>query len=129
MVLKFSGSNRQCKGSSSSSLRSKSFHQQHRQGSSYTYEDAAEYGRMRAASSTTPTWDLRSVNELESRLKDKWVPSVSSTAAEDVVLEEDSEPKEWMAQVEPGVHITFVSLPGGAGNELKRIRFRSCLIN
>jgi hypothetical protein len=41
----------------------------------------------------------------------------------DVVLENDDEPKEWMAQVEPGVHITFVSLPNG-GNDLKRIRFR-----
>ncbi|KAK3145447.1 hypothetical protein QOZ80_3BG0252970 [Eleusine coracana subsp. coracana] len=30
---------------------------------------------------------------------------------------------EWVAQVEPGVQITFVSLPGGAGNDLKRIRF------
>ncbi|KAK1273455.1 Protein Brevis radix-like 1 [Acorus gramineus] len=33
------------------------------------------------------------------------------------------QPKEWMAQMEPGVHITFVSLPSG-GNDLKRIRFR-----
>lgn len=41
----------------------------------------------------------------------------------DVVLEDDDEPKEWMAHVEPGVHITFVSLPQG-GNDLKRIRFR-----
>ncbi|KAG8382068.1 hypothetical protein BUALT_Bualt05G0038100 [Buddleja alternifolia] len=32
------------------------------------------------------------------------------------------EPKEWMAQVEPGVQITFVSLPHG-GKDLKRIRF------
>lgn len=43
---------------------------------------------------------------------------------DDVVLQDNGEPKEWMAQVEPGVHITFVSLPGGAGNDLKRIRFR-----
>lgn len=32
------------------------------------------------------------------------------------------EPKQWMAQVEPGVQITFMSLPSG-GNDLKRIRF------
>jgi hypothetical protein len=37
----------------------------------------------------------------------------------------EGEAREWMAQVEPGVQITFVSLPGGAGNDLKRIRFRS----
>lgn len=40
-----------------------------------------------------------------------------------IVLVEEKEPKEWVAQVEPGVLITFVSLPGG-GNDLKRIRFR-----
>lgn len=40
-----------------------------------------------------------------------------------MVLVEDDEPKEWEAQVEPGVLITFVSLPQG-GNDLKRIRFR-----
>lgn len=35
---------------------------------------------------------------------------------------EDDESKEWVAQVEPGVLITFLSLPQG-GNDLKRIRF------
>ncbi|KAL7597074.1 protein Brevis radix-like 1 [Lactuca sativa] len=39
-----------------------------------------------------------------------------------LVLDEDDDPIEWMAQVEPGVQITFVSLPNG-GNDLKRIRF------
>ncbi|KAK1326634.1 Protein Brevis radix-like 1 [Acorus calamus] len=37
-------------------------------------------------------------------------------------------PKEWMAQMEPGVHITFVSLPSG-GNDLKRIRFSKEMFN
>lgn len=35
----------------------------------------------------------------------------------------DDEPREWVAQVEPGVLITFLPLPHG-GNDLKRIRFR-----
>jgi hypothetical protein len=35
--------------------------------------------------------------------------------------EEDT--KEWVAQVEPGVLITFVSMAQG-GNDLQRIRFR-----
>ncbi|KAJ0764821.1 putative brevis radix (BRX) domain, transcription factor BREVIS RADIX domain-containing protein [Helianthus annuus] len=39
-----------------------------------------------------------------------------------LVLDEDDDPVEWMAQVERGVQITFVSLPSG-GNDLKRIRF------
>uniref|UniRef100_A0ACD5Y198 Uncharacterized protein n=1 Tax=Avena sativa TaxID=4498 RepID=A0ACD5Y198_AVESA len=36
--------------------------------------------------------------------------------------------KEWVAQVEPGVLITFVSLPQG-GNDLKRIRFSREMFN
>ncbi|OIW03471.1 hypothetical protein TanjilG_14696 [Lupinus angustifolius] len=40
-----------------------------------------------------------------------------------VLFVEENEPKEWVAQVEPGVLITLVSLPRG-GNDLKRIRFR-----
>lgn len=35
----------------------------------------------------------------------------------------EEEPRDWVAQVEPGVLITFLSLPQG-GNDLKRIRFR-----
>ncbi|XP_057752971.1 protein Brevis radix-like 4 isoform X1 [Arachis stenosperma] len=45
-----------------------------------------------------------------------------------VVLVEENEPKEWVAQVEPGVLITFVSLPRG-GNDLKRIRFSREIFN
>ncbi|XP_076935801.1 protein BREVIS RADIX-like [Bidens hawaiensis] len=45
-----------------------------------------------------------------------------------LVLEDEDEPKEWMAQVEPGVQITFVSLPNG-GNDLKRIRFNREMFN
>ncbi|XP_042032590.1 protein BREVIS RADIX-like [Salvia splendens] len=52
--------------------------------------------------------------------------STRSTPAWDfpsqVVLEDEEGPKQWTAQVEPGVQITFVSLPRG-GNDLKRIRF------
>lgn len=68
--------------------------------------------------------------ELEARLKgisSGEVTPVSASAsgrrAEPVVFVEENEPKEWVAQVEPGVLITFVSLPRG-GNDLKRIRFR-----
>lgn len=49
--------------------------------------------------------------------------SASGRRVESVVFVEENEPKEWVAQVEPGVLITFVSLPRG-GNDLKRIRFR-----
>lgn len=64
---------------------------------------------------------------MEARLKavssGEGTPASFSGRTESVVFMEDDEPKEWVAQVEPGVLITFVSLPEG-GNDLKRIRFR-----
>ncbi|KAG5596005.1 hypothetical protein H5410_037237 [Solanum commersonii] len=73
--------------------------------------------------------------ELEARLKgisSGEVTPVSASAsgrrAEPVVFVEESVPKEWVAQVEPGVLITFVSLPRG-GNDLKRIRFSREMFN
>lgn len=66
--------------------------------------------------------------ELEARLKGissgEGTPvSASGRRVDPIVFVEENEPKEWVAQVEPGVLITFVSLPRG-GNDLKRIRFR-----
>ncbi|GJY40873.1 Brevis radix-like protein 4 [Tanacetum coccineum] len=72
--------------------------------------------------------------EMEARLKgisvgsDMAVTEMLSASAsgrkyDPIVLMEEVEPKEWVAQVEPGVLITFVSLPTG-GNDLKQIRFR-----
>lgn len=67
--------------------------------------------------------------EMESRLKgllsgEGTPESISGRTESTMFLEEDDdEVKEWVAQVEPGVLITFVSLPEG-GNDLKRIRFR-----
>ena len=67
--------------------------------------------------------------EMEARLKGissgEATPKSASgrNRVDPIVFVEEKEPKEWVAQVEPGVLITFVSLPGG-GNDLKRIRFR-----
>ncbi|KAF8762382.1 hypothetical protein HU200_009562 [Digitaria exilis] len=48
----------------------------------------------------------------------------ASTPAWGPRASEGGEAREWVAQVEPGVQITFVSVPGGGGgNDLKRIRF------
>ncbi|XP_057430108.1 protein Brevis radix-like 4 [Lotus japonicus] len=74
--------------------------------------------------------------EMEARLKGissgELTPCSSSSSSAAgrrmVVLMEDEEPKEWVAQVEPGVLITFVSLPRG-GNDLKRIRFSREMFN
>ena len=82
-----------------------------------------------SSSTTTRTWG----KEMEARLKGissgEGTPnSASGRRAEPLVLfVEENEPKEWVAQVEPGVLITFVSLPRG-GNDLKRIRFRYVLL-
>ncbi|KAI3775606.1 hypothetical protein L1987_50186 [Smallanthus sonchifolius] len=54
--------------------------------------------------------------------------SGSGRRYEPIVLIEEVEPKEWVAQVEPGVLITFISLPRG-GNDLKRIRFSREMFN
>ncbi|GAB4853747.1 Protein Brevis radix-like 4 [Ancistrocladus abbreviatus] len=81
--------------------------------------------------------------EMEARLKGissgEGTPSSSGSGSgsasasgrrvvEPVLLVEETEPKEWVAQVEPGVLITFVSLPRG-GNDLKRIRFSRDMFN
>ena len=129
MASKFSGASKQSKppsGSSSSNLR--------RELRKYPDFDAASdsvpYPYMGGGStSSTPAWDFTSSSHHQGGRADSKFTSMyggerESISAQscDVVLEDD-EPKEWMAQVEPGVHITFVSLPSG-GNDLKRIRFR-----
>ncbi|XP_019464447.1 PREDICTED: protein Brevis radix-like 4 [Lupinus angustifolius] len=86
--------------------------------------------RRTGSSSSTRTWG----KEMEARLKGissgEGTPnSASGRRGEPVVLfVEENEPKEWVAQVEPGVLITFVSLPRG-GNDLKRIRFSREMFN
>ncbi|KAJ0881958.1 putative brevis radix (BRX) domain, transcription factor BREVIS RADIX domain-containing protein [Helianthus annuus] len=75
--------------------------------------------------------------EMEARLKgismgSGFEPALSASGSgrryEPIVLIEEIEPKEWVAQVEPGVLITFISLPTG-GNDLKRIRFSREMFN
>ncbi|KAK1417822.1 hypothetical protein QVD17_26956 [Tagetes erecta] len=75
------------------------------------------------SSSSTPAWDFTS-NDPHHRSEGYDPPRQSGH----LVLEDEDEPKEWMAQVEPGVQITFVSLPDG-GNDLKRIRFNREMFN
>ncbi|CAL1413941.1 unnamed protein product [Linum trigynum] len=104
--------------------------------------DAAESERFRwplkrtgSSSSATPrTWG----KEMEARLKgissssgEGTPPSVSGSGRRvepPIVFVEEREAKEWVAQVEPGVLITFVSLPMG-GNDLKRMRFSRDMFN
>ncbi|GER56241.1 protein BREVIS RADIX [Striga asiatica] len=85
------------------------------------------------SSSSTPAWDFPTTGHPRAIRPDPrftafgGLESISAQSGE-VVLEDEDGPKEWMAQVEPGVQITFVSLPRG-GNDLKRIRFSREMFN
>ncbi|XP_042398915.1 protein Brevis radix-like 4 isoform X2 [Zingiber officinale] len=131
MVLKVSGSSRQCKGGGgSSSFRSKSFHPHHYFDDGEMIAVARSHHRRPLRPASAKAWD---VSYEEARSSARWTGSGGADAVAaalgNVVLEDEGRPKEWVAQVEPGVHITFVSLPGGAGNDLRRIRFSREMFN
>ncbi|CAA0293933.1 unnamed protein product [Arabidopsis thaliana] len=128
MAVKASGAYKNCKPCSGTTNRN--------QNRNYADSDAASdsgrfhysYQRAGTATSTPKIWG----NEMESRLKgissEEGTPTSMSGRTESIVFTEDDEVKEWVAQVEPGVLITFVSLPQG-GNDLKRIRFSREMFN
>ncbi|KAK4435545.1 protein Brevis radix-like 1 [Sesamum alatum] len=102
------------------------------EGAPYTYVPPG-------SSSSTPAWDFTSTGHRAARPDSRFtsfggdrnpagLESISARSGEVAVLEDEEEPKEWTAQVEPGVQITFVSLPRG-GNDLKRIRFSREMFN
>lgn len=129
MALKVSGAYKQCKPCTGSSSLRKG---QRPYPDFDTASEGVPYPYVGgASSSSTPAWDFtshhpsaRPDSRFSGLLSGDQTPRGVSVSAQscDVVLEDEDEPKEWMAQVEPGVHITFVSLPNG-GNDLKRIRF------
>ncbi|KAL6348463.1 hypothetical protein AAG906_007395 [Vitis piasezkii] len=117
MALKFSGAYRQCKPCTGSS----SYKKGHRPYPDFdTISEGVPYPYLRpGSSSSTPAWDFTTSSHnpgagSDSRftgvLRGDQTPGGVSISAQscDVVLEDEDEPKEWMAQVEPGVHITFV---------------------
>lgn len=129
IALKASGAYKNCKPCSGSSG--------HNQHPNYADSDAGSASERfhgsycrpgTGSSSSTPRqWG----KEMEARLKGlssgEGTPPSLSGRTESIVLMDEEEPKEWVAQVEPGVLITFVSMPEG-GNDLKRIRFRYFLL-
>ncbi|XP_016200585.1 protein BREVIS RADIX-like [Arachis ipaensis] len=134
MALKFSGAYKQCKPCTGSSTYKKG---QRPYPDFDTISEGVPYPYMGGAStSSTPAWDFTSSNHpgrTDPRFMrgfggDQTPRARDSASVCDVVLEDEGEAKEWMAQVEPGVHITFVSLPNG-GNDLKRIRFSREMFN
>jgi hypothetical protein len=79
-------------------------------------------GARTAASDTLDVTGRQAAGKSPSAGGSGWIPSTG----EDVVAVEEAAPREWTAQVEPGVQITFGTIPTG-GNDLKRIRFRCVL--
>ncbi|WOL20186.1 protein Brevis radix-like 1 [Canna indica] len=144
MALKASGAYRHCKPCAGSAAGARRRPHHHHAG----YADSEvgsgserfhyAYRRAGGSAASTPRAAVMG-RELEARLKafssGERTPSVSgrteaSSDAASAFLEDgdDEEPKEWVAQVEPGVLITFLSLPQG-GNDLKRIRFSREMFN
>lgn len=123
MALKASGAYKNCKPCSGSSKRNNNGNYVDSEAGSESARFHCSYRRTASSNSTPRLWG----KEMEARLKGlssgEGTPVSVSGRTESVVFMEEDEPKEWVAQVEPGVLITFVSLPEG-GNDLKRIRFR-----
>ncbi|XP_059656996.1 protein BREVIS RADIX-like [Cornus florida] len=142
MALKFSGAYKQCKPCPGGSSSSSGYKKGQRPYPDFdTVSEGVPYPYMQPGSaSSTPAWDFTtsgghpnfgSASRYTGGFGGDRTPggreSISAQSC-DVVLEDENEPKEWMAQVEPGVQITFVSLPHG-GNDLKRIRFSREMFN
>ncbi|XP_056842894.1 protein Brevis radix-like 2 [Raphanus sativus] len=122
LAVKASGSYKSCKPCSGSSSN-----RNHHRGSDAAASPSGRfhyaYNRPGRSGSSTPKILGK---EMESRLKGllsgEGTPESSISGRTESTLFMEEELKEWVAQVEPGVLITFVSLPEG-GNDLKRIRF------
>lgn len=128
MAVKASGAYRNCKPCSGSSS--------HNNNRNFAESDAASdsarfhclYRRAGSSNSTPRKWGKDSEARLKGLSSGEGTPASVSGRTESVVFMEEDEPKEWVAQVEPGVLITFVSLADG-GNDLKRIRFSREMFN
>ncbi|KAF5184405.1 Brevis radix [Thalictrum thalictroides] len=128
MALKASGAYRHCKPCSGSSGNHR--HQNYADSDAASASERFHYSyRKPGSSSSTPKlWGKELENRIKGLSSSEGTPNSLSGRVESVVLMEEEEQKEWVAQVEPGVLITFVSLPQG-GNDLKRIRFSREMFN
>ena len=118
IAIKAAGAYKNCKPCSGSPNQN--------QNRNYADSDAASVSERfhcayRRAGGLSPTRRLKGLSSGEA------TPASVSGRTESVVFMEEDEAKEWVAQVEPGVLITFLALPQG-GNDLKRIRFRYYLV-
>ncbi|XAR67119.1 hypothetical protein NMG60_11013555 [Bertholletia excelsa] len=124
MALKASGAYRNCNPCTGPTA------QQRVKGYAESSDSASASERFRwsyrrtASSNSSSTGALKGISSSGERTP----ASASGRRPDPIVFVEESEPKEWVAQVEPGVLITFVSMPRG-GNDLKRIRFSREMFN
>uniref|UniRef100_A0A0D6R384 BRX domain-containing protein n=3 Tax=Araucaria cunninghamii TaxID=56994 RepID=A0A0D6R384_ARACU len=149
MALKFSGAYRHCRPCAASSVYRKGTPQHSLEPDDASEGTSAHYGYRPGSSSSTPAWNFSTTGrdhvlgeerfraiaatssaEGTPRFESPAVTRHQNTGSLDVVSmeEEEEENKEWVAQVEPGVLITLISLPEG-GNDLKRIRFSREMFN
>ncbi|KAL9235487.1 hypothetical protein vseg_010242 [Gypsophila vaccaria] len=137
MALRASGAYKNCKPCAGGNENRRSYEGGSNGGDSRSSR-RFHYGYQRAGSAAVATSRIWG-KELDERVVVKGLgmglsssgeatPVSLSGRTESVVLMEEDGPKEWVAQVEPGVLITFVSIPQG-GNDLKRIRFSRELFN
>ncbi|XP_047327599.1 protein Brevis radix-like 3 [Impatiens glandulifera] len=132
IALKASGAYKHCKPCSGSSNRNNQNKNEYAGSDSASLSEKfhCSYQRAGTAISTPMMWK----KDMEARLKDlssaEGTPSTASISGrtDSALFIEEDEVKEWVAQVEPGVLITFVSRPQG-GNDLKRIRFSREMFN
>ncbi|KAK6128072.1 hypothetical protein DH2020_038200 [Rehmannia glutinosa] len=122
MAVKASGAYKNCKPCSGSSRHDRSRAYVDSDAGSVSERFYGSYRRPGSSNSTPRLWGKEVEAKLKSLSSGSVTPSSVSGRTESVVFSEEDEPKEWVAQVEPGVLITFVSLPH-SGNDLKRIRF------
>ncbi|CAN8269366.1 unnamed protein product [Cochlearia groenlandica] len=130
MAVKATGAYKSCKPCSGSSNQNRSYADSDAASTSGRFHYAYKRGLM-SGSSTPKILGKEMESRLKGLLSGERTPESLSGRTESTTFmdeeeeeeeEEKDEPKEWVAQVEPGVLITFVSLPQG-GNDLKRIRF------
>lgn len=122
IALKASGAYKNCKPCSGSSSDNRKYKYAESDSASDSARFHCSYRRTGSSNSTPRQWGKEMEGRLKALSSGDGTPASGSGRTEIVFMEED-EPKEWVAQVEPGVLITFVSFPQG-GNDLKRIRFR-----
>lgn len=124
MALKASGAYRHCKPCAGSSperrYEESSLSASGSERFLYSYRRACASGR---SCGSTPILRGLSSGEGTPLARDR-----TQLAAAVVASFMDDEQREWVAQVEPGVLITFLPLPQG-GNDLKRIRFSREMFN